>query len=159
MSVAVEIAIEAGDWKTLSHPADTVRRAAAAALASAGLHDGEVGILLTDDAHVRALNRKWRAKDEPTNVLSFLSPFSEPGEPRFLGDVVLACETVIREAAAEGKSADHHLAHLVVHGVLHLLGRDHASDGEAEAMERQEREALAAVGVPDPYVDARERTP
>jgi probable rRNA maturation factor len=159
MSIAVEIAIEAGDWEKLPHPADTVRRAATAALACAGLKDGEVGILLTDDAHVRELNRKWRAKDAPTNVLSFLSPFSKPGEPRFLGDVVLACETVMREAAAEGKPADHHLAHLVVHGVLHLLGHDHASDGEAEAMERQERAALANVGVPDPYVDTRERTP
>jgi len=159
MSVAVEIAIEAGDWEKLPHPADTARRAAAAALASAGLHDGEVGILLTDDAYVRALNRKWRAKDEPTNVLSFVSPFSEPGEPRFLGDVVIAFETVLREAEAEGKPAHHHLAHLVVHGVLHLVGHDHASDNEAEAMERKERAALATVGVPDPYMDAGERTP
>ena len=159
MSIAVEIAIEAGDWERLPHPADTARRAAAAALASAGMHDGEVGILLTDDAHVRELNRKWRAKDQPTNVLSFPSPFDATQGPRFLGDVVLACETVMREAAAEGKPADHHLAHLVVHGVLHLLGHDHAKDGEAEAMERQERLALASVGVPDPYVDSRERTP
>jgi probable rRNA maturation factor len=159
VSVAIEIAIEAGDWAKLSHPADTVRRAATAALASAGVEDGEVGVVLTDDAHVRELNRKWRAKDEPTNVLSFLSPFSDPGEPRFLGDVVLACETVTREAEAEGKSVDHHLAHLVVHGVLHLVGHDHASDGEAEAMERQERAALASVGVPDPYLGNQGRTP
>jgi probable rRNA maturation factor len=159
MSVAVEIAIEAGDWEKLVRPAETVRRAAIAALACTGVEKGEVGIVLSDDAHVRELNRKWRAKDEPTNVLSFLSPFSEPGESAFLGDVVLAYETVMREAAVEGKPADHHLAHLVVHGVLHLVGHDHASDGEAEAMERQEREALAIVGVPDPYVDSSERTP
>jgi probable rRNA maturation factor len=159
MSVAVEIAIEAGDWQRFPDPAETARRAAMAALACAGLNEGEVGIVLTDDAHVRELNRKWRAKDEPTNVLSFPSAFGGKNEPRLLGDVAIACETVMREAAAEGKPADHHLAHLVVHGVLHLLGHDHVSDGEAEAMERQERAALAQVGVPDPYRDAPERMP
>jgi probable rRNA maturation factor len=92
-------------------------------------------------------------------VLSFPSPFGAKNEPRLLGDVAIACETVMREAAAEGKSVDHHLAHLVVHGVLHLLGHDHASDGEAEAMEREERAALATVGVPDPYANTRECTP
>ena len=159
MSIAIEIAIEAGDWGTLSDPAGVVRRAAMAAAISAGLHDGEISVLLTNDARMRTLNRVWRAKDQPTNVLSFPSPFGKPGEPRFLGDVVLACETVMREAATEGKSADHHVAHLVVHGVLHLVGHDHTADGEAETMERQERAALVAVGVPDPYADARERTP
>jgi probable rRNA maturation factor len=150
MSVTIEITIEAGDWEKLC-PAAFVRRAAETALSSAGVTEGEVGILLTDDAHVRALNRKWRAEDAPTNVLSFPSPSTQPTGPRFLGDVALAFETVMREAQAEGKSADHHVAHLVVHGVLHLLGHDHQTDDQAQAMERQERTALARVGVPDPY--------
>jgi probable rRNA maturation factor len=118
----------------------------------------EVSVLLTDDARVRELNRVWRGADKPTNVLSF--PAREPGEPWpsegpvMLGDVAVALETVLREAAAEGKAPGDHLAHLVVHGTLHLLGHDHVgSDAEAEAMESLEVRVLAGLGVADPYGD------
>src|SRR5258708_5623953 len=114
---------------------------------------GELSIGLGDDALVQALNRQWRGHDKPTNVLSFaaLPPTLPPGAPRLLGDVVLAFETLAAEAAAQGKPLAHHLRHLVVHGVLHLLGFDHAAAGEAERMEALEVAVLAGLGVPDPY--------
>ena len=109
--------------------------------------------MLTDDSAIRALNRDWRGKDEPTNVLSF--PAAAPGKAgrarRMLGDIVIAYETVAREARAEGKPFDHHLAHLAVHGFLHLLGYDHETDARSRAMERLETRDPARLGVPDPY--------
>jgi probable rRNA maturation factor len=118
----------------------------------------EVSILLTDDAQVQELNRDYRQQDKPTNVLSFAaldddSPLPPDG-PILLGDVIVAYETTEREARDEGKSFADHLSHLVVHGVLHLLGYDHLGDDEAEEMESLERSILAALGVPDPYKDA-----
>lgn len=135
---------------------DTVR----AALAGAGAELGaaEVSLLLSDDAEVHALNRRWRGKDSPTNVLSF--PGGEdgkaPGAPVMLGDVVLALETVAREAEAQGKPLLDHVRHLIVHGVLHLLGHDHERAREAARMEALERRILAGLGVPDPYRAASE---
>jgi len=115
--------------------------------------DGELAIVLTDDSAIRALNRDWRGKDEPTNVLSF--PAQEPGAdrraPRMLGDIVIAYETAAREAEVEGKPLVHHLAHLAVHGFLHLVGYDHEASEEADAMEGLEVAILARLGVPDPY--------
>ena len=114
--------------------------------------------MLTDDAAVRALNAQWRGKDRPTNVLSF--PAATPdeiararagGPPLLLGDVVLALETCRREAAEQGKPLADHVAHLVVHGVLHLLGHDHEDDAEADRMERLETAILAELGIADPY--------
>ena len=129
--------------------------AARAALAGAAtaLGPAELSIVLGDDALVRALNRQWRGQDKPTNVLSFPAlPTALPLDaPRLLGDVVLAFETLAAEAAAQGKPLVHHLRHLVVHGVLHLLGFDHEAAGEAERMEALEVAVLAAFGVPDPY--------
>jgi len=118
----------------------------------------EVSILLTDDAQVQELNRDYRQQDKPTNVLSFAaldedSPLPPDG-PILLGDVIVAYQTTEREARDEGKSFADHLSHLVVHGVLHLLGYDHLGDDEAEEMESLERSILAALGVPDPYKDA-----
>lgn len=114
-----------------------------------------IGIRLTDDAEQRMLNRAYRGKDAPTNVLSFAledpSKPSPPGSPLLLGDVVLAFETVRREAEEQQKPFADHLRHLVVHGVLHLLGFDHESEAEAAEMEAREIEILAAMGVPDPY--------
>jgi len=133
--------------------------AARAALAGCGLAEGELAIALSDDASVRSLNRDWRGQDKPTNVLSF--PQSLPaavsrsgrdeGPPRLLGDVVLAFETVAREAAEQGKTLPDHLRHLVVHGVLHLVGYDHEGEADAERMERLEAAVLARLGVADPY--------
>jgi len=116
-----------------------------------------VDITLADDATQQALNRTWRGKDAPTNVLAF--PAADPahpaptGAPLLLGDVVLAFETVTREAAEQGKPLGDHLRHLVVHGVLHLLGDDHVEPAEAEAMEAREIAILAELGVPNPYRD------
>jgi probable rRNA maturation factor len=116
----------------------------------------ELSIVLGDDALVRELNRAWRGQDRPTNVLSFPA-LPAPGEapppeaPALLGDVVLAFETVQAEALAQGKPLAHHLRHLLVHGVLHLLGFDHESAAEAEIMEGLEIAVLARLGVPDPY--------
>ena len=107
---------------------------------------------MTDDEAVREINREWRGKDAPTNVLSFPAP-PMPGlpGPRPLGDVVLAHETVAREAAAEGKTLSDHAAHLLAHGVLHCLGYDHESDDDAEEMEALETKAMALIDVGDPY--------
>lgn len=136
------------------------RAATRAALGHLGkaVPKGEIGIVLADDAFVRALNRRHRGKDKPTNVLSF--PCLDQAAPRpsakmlvLLGDVVLARGTVLREAAAGGKKPSHHLSHLVVHGVLHLFGHDHQADADARRMERLERESLASLGIPDPYAD------
>jgi probable rRNA maturation factor len=116
-----------------------------------------VDITLTDDDEQRALNRTWRGKDAPTNVLAFpaadLSLPVPPGAPLLLGDVVLAFETVHREAAEQDKTLGDHLRHLVVHGVLHLLGYDHENAAEAEIMEAREIAILSELGVSNPYRD------
>ncbi|MDD3444006.1 MAG: rRNA maturation RNase YbeY [Zavarzinia sp.] len=149
-----------------------MRRAASAALRAGrdrcAVLDGadgpvEIDICLADDEAVRLLNRDWRGKDKPTNVLSFPGlegalAASLPAEaPRPLGDIVLAFETCAREAAEQGKPFAHHVQHLVVHGVLHLLGLDHETEAEAEDMEALETRILSTLGLPDPY--ASEVTP
>ena len=154
--IAVEVAQEAVGW-----PADAgrlVQQAVEAALAvapEAPREPVEISVLLGSDPTLLELNRAWRGKDAPTNVLSFPAPPLQPGAPgpRPLGDIALALETVAREASAEGKSIADHLMHLVVHGMLHLLGRDHEDAAEAESMEALEVEALARLDVADPYRD------
>jgi probable rRNA maturation factor len=146
------------------------REAALAALAAAPLEGGnsgiEIGIRLTDDGELRDLNRRYRSIDAPTNVLSFpmfeCTPGADlaappDGPPLALGDVVLAFETVRGEAASQGKTLADHLGHLVVHGVLHLLGYDHLDDIQAAAMEHLEAVILAGLGVDDPYEANSER--
>jgi probable rRNA maturation factor len=151
----IDIQRQSPRWRAFPGATAAARKAARAALAQAGvavLPTAAVAIALADDAMVRAANRDFRAKDEPTNVLSF--PAVPPGRlaaAPFLGDVILACETVAAEAEAEGKPVLHHLAHLVAHGVLHLLGYDHMTKAEAETMERCETLILASLGLPDPY--------
>ena len=124
----------------------------------------EISIVLADDETVRSLNRDYRGKDRATNVLSFPADDSSAqltgpeagqgsGMPRLLGDVVLARETLEREAAAQNKTLDAHFMHLVIHGVLHLLGFDHEADREAEIMERLESQAMGRLGLTDPYAD------
>ena len=151
ISGTIEVEIEADAWTAALPEAETVvRRAATEAL---GTVVGDVVVLLTDDAAVRDLNARFRDKDRPTNVLSFPAP--ETAEPH-LGDIVLAYGVCADEAAAQGKSLADHLSHLVVHGVLHLLGRDHEDDAEAEEMEAEEREILAGIGVADPYASEQD---
>jgi probable rRNA maturation factor len=154
VSATVDISIEAGAWAQLPDAEAVARRAAAAALTHAG--EVEVGITLIGDDRMRELNRTWRGADRPTNVLSFPAPERSGTGPRPLGDVVIACETLMREAAELRIPPRDHLAHLVVHGLLHLLGHDHENDRDAEAMEDLERAILARLGVPDPYAAARE---
>ena len=153
-SVDIDIFIEAGDWPAEPELTRLVDRAVAAAFAETGAEGAsELSVVFSDDAHIRALNAGWRGKDKPTNVLSFPA-FSFPkGEPLppMLGDIVLASETVAREAALEGKPIENHISHLVIHGLLHLLGHDHETDAEAEEMEAIERAALARLAIPDPY--------
>lgn len=147
----IEIEIEADAWlEALPDAATLVRAAAQAALAEANAPaEAELTVLLTDDAEQRTLNLQFRKKDKPTNVLSFPSPeFAAP----HIGDVALAFETCAREADEQSKPLSDHLSHLVAHGVLHLLGWDHETDAEAEAMEALERKVMAKLGVPDPYL-------
>lgn len=117
----------------------------------------EVSILFTDDAEVRTLNRQYREKDAPTNVLSFPAPARIPG--RFgpaLGDIALARETIAAEAAAGDLTFADHLTHLIVHGFLHLLGYDHETESEAVVMEGLETAILGSLGIADPYAGADE---
>ena len=155
--IELDIVTEAGDWETLGEAEALARAAVEAAFAvakNAPSEPVELSLLLSDDAAVQELNRAWRGKDKPTNVLSFPAP-EQPGVPgpRHLGDIVLAYETVVREAAEEGKSLHDHVLHLIVHGTLHLLGYDHELEVEAEIMEGLEIEALARLGVANPYRD------
>jgi probable rRNA maturation factor len=150
----LEIVVASPLWKARRGAKAVVRRAIAEAAFVLSTIKGELAIVLTDDSAIRALNRNWRHKDTPTNVLSF--PAKEPraarGTPRLLGDIVIAYETTEREARAEHKPFAHHLAHLAVHGFLHLAGYDHAADVEADAMEGLETAILARLDVPDPYL-------
>lgn len=152
--VAIDLTMEAGEWPGEAELDRLVRGAVDATLAQCGATgESEVSIVFTDDAHIRALNAGWRKKDKPTNVLSFPAFPSRIGSPLppMLGDIVLASETVAGEAEAEDKPLAHHISHLVVHGLLHLLGHDHEVEEEAEAMEALERAALARLAIPDPY--------
>lgn len=152
----IDIGVEAGDWpdrRALRRIATRAVAAAFAELAPRGQASPELSILFTDDAAIRQLNAQWRGKDKPTNVLSFPAFATGPGDPLppILGDIVLAAGTVAREAALEGKPLAHHMSHLIVHGLLHLVGYDHETDAEAEAMEGIERRVLARLAIPDPY--------
>jgi probable rRNA maturation factor len=110
----------------------------------------ELAIVLTDDSASRLLNRAWRGVDAATNVLSFPAGRAG-GEPKLIGDIVLAYETIAAEARAERKRFAHHVAHLAVHGFLHLLGYDHVRSKDAEIMERLERDVLQRLAIADPY--------
>ena len=146
----IEVEIESDDWIDALPDAEAlVERAASAAL---GDVTGDLVVLLTGNGAVQLLNAEFRDKDKPTNVLSFPGgDMPMPGAPRHLGDIVLAFGVCRDEAAAQGKSLSSHLTHLVIHGALHVLGRDHEDDAEAEAMEAEERTLLASLGVADPY--------
>jgi probable rRNA maturation factor len=157
----ITVTVACDSWLASCPDAEALaERAARAALLSEPAAEGApvlLGIVLTDDAEQRVLNRTWRGKDAPTNVLSFSTADPDetppPGAPVLLGDVVLAFETVAREAAEQHKTLSDHLAHLVVHGVLHLLGFDHEAEAVAAVMEARETDILAGLGVPAPYDD------
>lgn len=146
------------DWASAQGTAgfaDLLQDGIIAAIAQAGKPGGEVSLVLADDEQVRALNRQFRGIDAPTNVLSFPEP--EDGTDigadgaAFLGDIVLAFETIAREAGDAGKPLAEHACHLAVHGTLHLLGHDHHTDDDAVIMEALEVATLARLGIADPY--------
>lgn len=162
----IQISVEEGDWPSedeLQSFSTGILEAAADFLA---MEEGqpfpadapELSLVFTDDASIRAINAEWRNQDKPTNVLSFPAYPVTPGEMPgpMLGDIVVAHETLKREAAELGKPFEEHLTHLLVHGFLHLFGYDHIQDDEAEKMEGLETRILARLGLSDPYGD---RTP
>jgi probable rRNA maturation factor len=148
----IDVLIDSPRWRAEPDAEAVLRRAIgeAAAVADAPARSAELAVVLCDDKAMRDLNRRWRGRDAPTNVLSFPAADSGAGAT-MLGDIAIAFETTAREAAADGKRFTDHLAHLAIHGFLHLLGYDHQTDDEADAMERLERMILARLGIADPY--------
>ena len=150
--ITLDIVQEGGDWDSLGDVTAVCAAAAEEAGRVGGARDGEASLLLTDDDALRQLNRRWRGQDHPTNVLSFPAADMPAGKGRKqLGDIAVAFETLTREAREAAKTPADHLAHLVVHGILHLLGLDHLHGDEADAMEALEIEVLAAMGIANPY--------
>ncbi len=163
MAALMELDIDLEHWPTGEWEALASRAAEAAAAIAPELANERllVSVLFTSDGEVHTLNRDWRDRDKPTNVLSFpmmerdeVLALSADGPPAMLGDIALAFATCEREAGDKGIALDAHGAHLIIHGLLHLAGYDHVhSDEEAEAMEALEIAALAKLGLPDPYSD------
>ena len=148
---AIDILVQSPLWSDQPLAEHTVREAIAAASTTISTKNGEVSIILADDLAVRALNRQWRGVDKPTNVLSFPAKGIEGG-PRLFGDIVMAYETLKRECDNEGRVFLHHLAHLTIHGFLHLMGYDHSVDAEAEEMEGLESKIMMRMSLPDPWL-------
>ncbi len=154
--VAIDVVTDSDFWKKHPDAEGTIRQAIAEAARTSRALPGDIAVVLTGDAAMQALNKRWRGQDKATNVLSFPAhAMPDGGEPAHLGDIVIAFETTAGEAERDAKPFAHHLAHLAVHGYLHLLGYDHESDREAAAMERLEAKILARIGVPDPYAGDR----
>lgn len=143
MSIIIDIDTHSGDWP--SDAEGLVEAAVHAVLVHQRIDEAECSVVLAGDDFVRELNRDYRGKDKPTNVLSF------PQDLPMMGDIIFAHETVLREAGEQGKSFDDHLSHLTVHGALHLLGFDHIDDDEAVEMEALEIVILKGMGVKNPY--------
>ena len=138
-TIEIDILQQAGNWPDVDA---LVRTALERVIES----DTEVSVVLTDDAHIQVLNRDYRGKDKATNVLSF-----PQDEPQLLGDIIIAYETIVREAEEQNKHFEDHFTHMLVHGCLHLLGYDHETDEEAEEMEALEIRILGDLGVKNPY--------
>lgn len=155
--VELDIAIDEDAWPQQEVLEALARRAIDAAVAAQDLNlpaASEVSLLFTNDEHIRNLNLGWRDRDKATNVLSFANNDAGKAFSALLGDIVLAQETIAREANEQDKTFDDHLTHLIIHGFLHLLGYDHLEDDEAEAMEKLEISVLRGLGIADPYVPA-----
>jgi probable rRNA maturation factor len=148
----IDVQFQSSLWAAQPLAEETVRNSVLAAAATLSTVGGEVSIVLTDDSVIRSLNRDWRGIDKPTNVLSFPASGATTGEgTHLLGDIVIAFETLERECADESREFLHHLAHLAVHGFLHLNGYDHETDRQAEEMEGLESRIMAGLNMPDPY--------
>jgi probable rRNA maturation factor len=146
----IDIAVTSPLWEKQPLAEQTVREAIVAAADALDTPPGEICVMLTDDAEMTRLNRDWRGLDKPTNVLSF--PAAKTAGGAFLGDIAISYETLERECAEEGRIFLNHLAHLAVHGFLHLIGYDHQTDSEAETMEGLESKIMLALNLPDPYL-------
>jgi probable rRNA maturation factor len=150
----IDVMVQSPRWKKQPRASMIVRKAIQAAAKATSTPRAELAIVLTDDSAIRTLNREWRGFDKPTNVLSFpAASFGAIQNSSSLGDVIIAFQTVAKEATSEGKPFKNHLSHLAVHGFLHLLGYDHETDRDARKMEQIEVKILAGLGVPDPYAE------
>ena len=152
MTITVDVEVVDPAWLAAGEVDGLAQDVVAATLTEVGrrVHpDAEISVRLCDDDEIRALNLAWRNKDKATNVLSFPSPAGTRGP--LLGDIVVAFEYVSEEAREAGSSLRDHLSHMLVHGLLHLLGFDHESEDQAEEMEDFERRILARLGMEDPY--------
>jgi probable rRNA maturation factor len=147
-ALAIDVLVASDRWKDAEKLESIVRSAVTRAATTLSTRGTELAIVLTDDSAIRELNRDWRGVDAATNVLSFPT---KNAAGKHLGDIILAFETIAREARSERKPLAHHLAHLAVHGFLHLVGYDHERPKEALAMEQVEREILRQLAIPDPY--------
>ena len=142
--------VEAAAWRTDIPDLEKIAESAVSAIASlVKLDQGEISLYLADNPQIQDLNRAWRGKDRPTDVLSFPA---DPMDHPFLGDIALSFGILSSDAQSQNKTLEQHLSHLLIHGVLHLLGHDHMNATEAEEMEALERSALASLGWPDPYI-------
>ena len=151
--IDIDMVVDSARWSACAAVDSTVRRAIEAAALAAG-KSGTIAVMLTDDASIQAMNARWRGIDKPTNVLSFPAGESPAGAGEtYLGDIAIAYETVAAESASENKTFADHLAHLAVHGYLHLVGFDHETDAEAVRMENLETQILSGLGIADPYAD------
>lgn len=156
MIPTIDLSVECEGWDAVAALEALARSVIAACVNEAGRAlpgKSEVSLLFCDDAAIQLLNKTWRGKDAPTNVLSFPVPARKGKTPSpMLGDIVIAYETTMGEAARGGKTLRDHTAHLIAHGFLHLAGFDHETEAEAEAMESAERRALGQLGIADPYL-------
>ncbi len=153
MSLSVDVIVNSPLWAALPDLTGLAERVVAKSLAlsKAKLAEGcELCVVFCDDAEIRTLNAQWRGQDKATNVLSFPTPGALPQKP-LLGDIAIAFETVAREAQEQRKTLADHVAHMIIHGFLHLIGYDHETQGEAEAMEALERLVAQGLGISDPY--------
>ena len=159
LPISVQLTVAAGSWGGEEHLSALARQIFALPELSTIVQlpmDAEVSLLFTDDDQMRGLNGQWRDQDKPTNVLSFAANEGLALENWFpmLGDIALAYETIACEAVAQGKEFHDHLTHLIIHGYLHLIGYDHETEHEAQAMEALEIKLLSQLGIADPYLDA-----
>lgn len=154
-TLQVDVVLNEGEWPDVPRLEGLVAEVAAALMRHPGIEldaASEACVALSSDAAVQVLNATYRGKDKPTNVLSFPAPEGgQTGQPEFLGDVVLALETVIREARDREILFEHHFQHLTLHGLLHLMGYDHETEAEAGEMEAIETAVLGSLGIADPY--------
>ncbi len=159
MKPVIDIAIETEAWDSFEDPCGLAETVIGQTISQSGVklaEGAEISIVLCDDAFMSDLNRKWRKIDKPTNVLSFPSGGPINSTP-VLGDIVIAFETSAKEAEEAGKPLRDHVAHLLAHGFLHLIGYNHGADPDAEAMEALERSVLARLGIEDPYQEPEAR--